>query len=194
MTTESGVPEPEPGRRRSDLDGHHWTKVNVRRQLRILDARLGHWPSLREYRELAERDHRLPPADDVLRVHGSWSAVRIAVTEIQRVPRLRTLHRSYMAGATARELSERTGISRDTILIAFKEAGLPTGRSSRLKARPRDKELVMIRRLAKRLGRAPTMSEYDANRGAGLVTAQALTRRSGRWRDVLEMAGVEPPR
>jgi hypothetical protein len=98
-----------------------------------------------------------------------------------------------MAGATARELSERTGISRETILIAFKEAGLPIGRSSRPRAPRRDKELVVIRRLAKRLGRAPTMSEYDANRGAGLVTARALTRHLDRWRDVLEMAGVRPP-
>ncbi len=333
MTTESGVPEPEPGRRRHVRQGHRWTKLNVRRQLRILDARLGHWPSLREYRKLAERDHRLPPADDVLRVHGSWSAARIAVTQTQRVPSLRTLHRSYMAGATPRELSERIGVFHDTILIAFKEAGLPlcshakvaakrrehvdrrlraeiintfrrtgsiaataqftgankervrrilaeagvdvkayrswqvnrggvalgfspeearralrraarntrgrftrkqyqelaktrtssgrawpspdtlakalgvftwnealtaaglsTGPSSGVRSRPRDKELAEIRRLAKRLKRPPTMSEYDANRGAGLLTAQALTKRTAGWRDMLEASGLGPPK
>jgi len=38
------------------------------------------------------------------------------------------------------------------------------------------------------------MSEYDGKRGVGLVTAQALTKRTGRWRDVLELAGVEAPK
>ena len=49
----------------------------------------------------------------------------------------------------------------------------------------------MIRRLAKRLGRAPTMVEYDESRGVGLAKALAIR---GCWKHVLEKAGVRPPK
>jgi hypothetical protein len=38
------------------------------------------------------------------------------------------------------------------------------------------------------------MSEYDANRGVGLLTAQALMKRTAGWTDVLKAAGPEPPK
>jgi len=77
---------------------------------------------------------------------------------------------------------------------ALSAVALPTGHSSGFRTRPRDKELAMIGRLAKRLGRPPTMPEYDAEKRAAMVTAQALTKRSGPWHDVLEAAGIRPPK
>jgi hypothetical protein len=111
--------------------------------------------------------------------------------------------KKYLELAKTRTSSGRAWPAPDTLakalgVLTWNEAltaaGLPTGLSSGSRARPRDKELALIRRLAKRLRRAPTKSEYDASRGAGLLTAQALTKGLGRWRDVLEMAGVRPPK
>jgi len=336
LTTAAVAREAEPAWiKRVRASGPHWTKHNVRRHLRLLHARLGRWPSLHEYRELASTDHSLPPAEEVARAYGSWSAARAAVLATQRVPNLRALHRAYMAGTRPEELSKRIGVTRHTVLIAFREAGLPvrntvewaalrqkrtdgalkhevvntfrrtrsitatagaTGasfervtrilsdsgihvnehrpwreskrsgpdrlsaedalvvlkragrlarepltakrytelarsrsRSSRpgwplspqtlmkaleartwnealflaglptqpssgMRRRSREGEWKALRRIAKKLGRAPMMSEYDAMRGPGLLSAQGLVKPLGRWRDVLEAAGIEEPR
>jgi hypothetical protein len=102
----------------------HWTKHRVRRHPRLLVARLGHWPSRVEYSELSALDEVLPPVEDVLRTYGSWSAARAAVSASERVSNLQALHRPYMSGTSPHELAKRVGVSHDTVLIEFKEAGL----------------------------------------------------------------------
>jgi hypothetical protein len=62
-------------------DGFHWTKPHARRQLRILQARLGYWPSMQEYRVLSKLDQCLPPFEEVVRLYGTWSAARSVVTD-----------------------------------------------------------------------------------------------------------------
>jgi lambda repressor-like predicted transcriptional regulator len=115
----------------------------------------------------------------------------------------RLTRKQYRELAKTRTSSGRTWPAPDTLakalgVFTWNEAltiaGLPTGLSSGVRSRPRDKELALIRRLAKRLGRAPTMPEYDASRGVGLVTAQALTKRTAGWTDVLKAAGLGPPK
>lgn len=110
----------------------------------------------------------------------------------------------YRELATVRRSSSgsKWPLSPDTLLKALGAsrwndalslAGLSTQPSSGTRGRKRDREWKSLRQLTKKLGRAPTMPEYDATRGPGMLSAQALTKRSGRWRDALEAAGIKAP-
>jgi hypothetical protein len=76
---------------------------------------------------------------------------------------------------------------------ALAAAGVPKGPSSGTRGFDRNMVWPRIKQLSEDLGRAPTMTEYDALRRDGLVSSQALTKRFGGWRDVLDVAGVERP-
>ncbi|MGH9029381.1 MAG: homing endonuclease associated repeat-containing protein [Acidimicrobiales bacterium] len=68
---------------------------------------------------------------------------------------------------------------------ALSLVGLPTLPSSGVRGRSREKEWKELRRIATRLGRAPTMPEYDTMRRPGLMSAQGLAKPLGRWSEVL---------